>query len=455
MAKYRWAVTVNIALVSCGFLLGSPFHLSDGLEMSIGSHGHIKSYWSGSSLHTDHCNEQHLHTGLEGEMFPAYKLKQVHIVISPGPRDLSFKMEDQGLDIRQQLNDLEKDSVYLNKLNKFKEVIGVYKSLNVDNYKEFLPSFSPSYDFDNLTLFGFQQQISLGEYLYKSYLVNRQPDHTSSQPYVECVHELQSFRSLLPVLFGLLNEKQFIRTKIRKILSSFCDINEMLVPTCHCSEVEDLQPYISQAVSQGSHMFKELVIKSKIKQNKEGSNLEHLSEVELYKMAVMYICNNVSDNICANADHYFCHPDVIQHLGSTVSSFLLDFYSDPIVKKFSEMRTYPFLQRILSKASQWKSYSFLHMYMGDETFVQHLRSSLRIMRAEISPVSSRLVFEVFEKIKGQPNGGKLFMRILYNGKDMTKHVSGSEVNMENGLCRYEAVQLLVTHLRSQYVDKCL
>lgn len=66
----------------------------------------------------------------------------------------------------------------------------------------------------------------------------------------------------------------------------------------------------------------------------------------------------------------------------------------------------------------------------------------------------RLVFEMFKKNGGQLNAGDQYIRVLYNGEDVTQKMSVCSRSMENGLCKLDRFKLLVTALRKQYTENC-
>ncbi|WAQ96213.1 PXYP1-like protein [Mya arenaria] len=312
-------------------------------------------------------------------------------------------------------------------------------------FKSFFPTFPKQCTSHHLTPHGFHQAITIGNHLRVAYMSNR--NHKKLQPlysaiHVESVAKHDAYQSVLGVLHGMLPQKQFSKIKIHKSHRNFCDSPAVSLPSCQCAKTQELSPFISQALGSGRYAFKnsfpDVHIHSDIKLQ--------LSNLQIYQLLMQYKCNNMTlacdqSKLCSTlkksstSDFYRSAVDHQKNI-----------YSDPMFKSYSRLKSYPFLQRLLSHSVGAARNQSMFVSMGDKFFLQYVASSLHLTEDALQPLASRLVFEIFSKNTGPSSGSELLFRVLYNGRDLTSNIPGCKAAMKGPLC---PIDILVTIV--QYV----
>jgi hypothetical protein len=209
--------------------------------------------------------------------------------------------------------------------------------------------------------------------------------------HIESIPSQKAYHSVLAFLHGLLDDKQIYKTKIHQARKNFCEPNESNLNKCQCSKVNDLAPYLSRALSKGTFMFKNVVPDIEKISDVLETDIGDTSPLELFNLLMQYKCDN---STLAYADNAHCHmfeDSRLQALHSILASNLFKLRTDPIFRMFSELRTYPFLQQLISRASLLEQHHSINLYMGHSEFLEYLTTSLGFLRQEVTPLASRLV----------------------------------------------------------------
>ncbi|XP_045213577.2 2-phosphoxylose phosphatase 1-like [Mercenaria mercenaria] len=411
-----------------------------------------------SSLSSDHysyCNHHKSVTADEGTVFAGYSLLQVHIVLSPGQSDASSKVKVQG----QSFPPMSCDFEHSHTLNDFVAMTSVYTDASRNHQLHHLhPTFPKVCANDHLTSTGFKQLISIGQSLNTSYFSNRvhkklKPKYSSIR--VESVSTEKSYQSVLGFLYGFLEEKQLYKTKIHKVNRNFCEFVESDLPSCHCSKTRALAPHVSQALTKGTFLFKSSFPNNDIITKVFQTDIsDQTSGLELFNVLMQYKCDSRDEPCEKDALCNLFEEDKLARLHNILADHHLSLKTDTIFRTYSELRAYPFLQQILSRANLHNEHQSINVYTGHSHFIQFLTTSLGVFRRQITPLASRLVIEMYKKNQGQPDEGGLYLRFLYNGADVTREISGCTFQMENNLCKIAGLKELVAALRKQYLDQC-
>ncbi|XP_060571457.1 2-phosphoxylose phosphatase 1-like isoform X2 [Ruditapes philippinarum] len=405
--------------------------------------------------HLDYCNHHKSVTSHEGTIFAGYSLKQVHIVLSPGHSDASFKVKVEN----QSFPPLPCDLKLFTTLKDFKTVTDMFKDINHNpHFHEFHPTFPKVCANDHLTSLGFEQLISLGQLFNASYFshgVHKKLKAKYSSLHVESIPTEKSYQSVLGFLYGLLERKQLLKTKIYRVNRNFCEFIESNISSCSCPKTQELAPHVSQALTKGTFLFKPSY------PNRENiSNMFHskikskTSGLELFNALMQYKCDSYLLEPCA-ADRQckLFSNDKLAQLHSILANDHHFMKMDSVFRTYSELRVYPFLQQVLIRAKK-SDHQSTNIYMGHSHFIQLLTTSLGVFRKQITPLASRLVIEIYRKNGGQLDAGGLYLRFLYNGADVTTEVSGCSLHMIDNFCKIEGLTDLVAALRKQYLEQC-
>lgn len=405
--------------------------------------------------HYSYCNHHKSVTGSEGTDLTGYSFQQVHIVLSPGQSDTSAKVNSQGHNFPSMSCDLQESF----SLKGFKEVADIYTDVSRnDQFHHLHPSFPKVCANDHLTSAGFEQLISIGQHLNAAYFSKRvhkrlQPKYSSI--HVESVLTEKSYHSVLAFLYGFLENKQLFKTKIHKANRNFCEFLESDLTSCQCSKTRELAPHISQALSKGTFMFKNSFPNTdKIREILQTNISGQTSSLQLFHTLMQYKCDKNSKLCIGDTLCHISEENRLAKLHEVLAEYHHSTHTDAIFRSYSELRVYPFLQQILSRASKVDTHQPVNVYMGHSHFIEYLTSSLGIFPWQITPLASRFVIEVYKKNGGQIDEGDLYVRYLYNGDDVTHEVTGCTLHMENKFCKIKGLKQLTEALRSQYLDQC-
>lgn len=314
--------------------------------------------------------------------------------MSPGQTDVSSytKLKNKSFPPLQ-CDNLQSSSEFA-KLNNFKQSLDkqFVRRRDHPDLKTFQPKFPQECTRQHLTGQGFLQVSAVGNHLHKAYL--DKPDHKQlkahySSVHVESVLTQSAYHSSLALLHSLLPEKQFEKSRIFLSRRNFCDKSESKLTSCRCAKISALSPHISQVMGIGRHMFKssspDLNI---VKELFQLDSLDDISSLQLLQLLMQYECNNISP-VCD--DPQLCHvsQDKLSVLHDVTVRYLHSVYTDPVFRTYSEIKSYPFLQQLVSRTTSDASNHTLFVYMGDQLFLQLLKTSLTVSFKEVTPLASR------------------------------------------------------------------
>lgn len=413
---------------------------------------------SGSSH--SYCNDHRNIQGHEGSSRPGFTLRQLHIVLTPGETSSPVGTSDHQLHTAEPSCQILPRSEESKKISSFTETSTIYSTVQLEKhgFKHFHPILGPSCTVSHLTNAGFKQSIAVGEHLFRSYFNNSvikfKPD--SASILAESIVDQPSYQSLIAFLHGLLPEKALVKTRVHKASGSFCHFKRESTLSCHCPKADDYYKPVLQSVHRGRFMFKDgYPGKDVVNSIFNEISTQNMSPLELFQVLMFHACDSINvicdkSNNCVNISA----TEHVRPLSLQVSSFLKTVSQDATFQLFSQLHTFPFLQRLVTKIDTSDMVEKIHIYSGDSFFLHILLSSLGIRFEGPIPKASRLMFEVYQKNRGQPNEGSLYFNILYNGKQVTDHLGFCDGGLEEGLCSMEWLRQEVEKLHLTYQEKC-
>lgn len=407
-----------------------------------------------------YCNDYRNLQGHEGSSRPGFTLRQVHVVLTPGHTKSPVDTSDHQLHIPEPACQFQPRSEDSHKINSFTETSDIYSTVQHDKhaFKHFHPILGSSCTASHLTNIGIKQSIAVGEHLSNSYFSNSdiKLKPTSASMHAESIVDQSSYQSLLAFLHGLLPEKAFAKTKVHKTSGNFCHFARESAISCRCPKAEVLYKPVWQVVQRGRFMFKE-GYSGKDTMNSIFTEIstQNLSPLELFQVLTFHACDSV-DVICdrSNSCVNISATEHIRPLTELVSSFLQTLSNDATFQLFSQLYTFPFFHQLVSKIDMTESDEKFHIYSGDGFYLHILLTSLGIRFEGPIPKASRLVFEVYQKNRGQPNEGSLYFSILYNGVEVTDQLDFCGDGLQEGLCSANRLREEVDKLQKTYQQKC-
>ena len=330
-----------------------------------------------------------------GETIPGYSLKAVHVIMSPGQTDVSSntKLGAQTFP-RLRCDGVHFDNAGSAKLWSFKESVNGQTMRRRDHpdLKSFHPKFPTTCSKHHLTGQGFLQVSYIGKHLHEAYL--NKLDHKQLKPHYSSVHiesvlTQPAYQSSLALLQSLLPKKQFEKSRIHVSRRNFCDKSESKLSRCRCAKVSSLSPHMSQVLGMGRQMFKASSPDTEtVRQLFQLDSVHDISSLQLLQLLLQYECSKISP-VC---DHpHLCNvsADSLSMLHDVASDYLHSVYHDPVFQTYSNLKSYPFLQQLVSKTTSSTGNKTMFMYMGDDFFVQLLKTSLSLSYKEVTPLASR------------------------------------------------------------------
>lgn len=407
-----------------------------------------------------YCNDYRNIQGHEGSSRPGFTLRQLHIILTPGQKSSPVDNTDHQLHIPEPSCQILPGSGDSQKIKSFRETATIYSTVQHEKhgFKHFHPILSHSCSENHLQNAGLKQSITLGEHLYESYfnnpLIKLKPD--SANILAEGIIDQASYQTLIAFFHGLLPEKAFAKIKVHKASGNFCHFNKQSTIFCHCPRANEDLKLAWQAIKRGKYMYKDGYLgKDVISSLFPQISTSNLSPLELYQTLKFHICDGINlicdkSNKCENISRI----EHVAPLSQLVSSYLRTVSQDVTFQLFSQLHTFPFLHQLVTKIDSQDLKEKIHVYSSDSFFLHILLSSLGIRFEGPTPLASRLVFEVYQKNRGQPNEGSLYFSILYNGADVTDHLNICDRGLEEGLCSLKWLMEKVEELKKIYLRKC-
>lgn len=320
------------------------------------------------------------------------------------------------------------------KVSTYADTISMYNE--VQNIKDGFKSYK-MYPFHNLcksyqmTPLGIKQQIILGENLQKNYkgLVPKSGANAfTSNVNFFSISDESSYQTILAFLHGFLSEKQFSNVFVHKSMDSFC-INE---ERCNCPKAERYVADFKRAVSKGQYIFKTAhKATSSAAEKLRNPDLEKASFLEIVRITMNRVCNKLQPVF--NDQDLLLNRSIMNWLFTNADEHRALLNKNSQFQSFVRLYTYPFFHMISKQIDNLQNNAKFHVYSGEESLLIFIASALGIPVQSVLKPGSYLAVEVYEKERQAR--GKLHLRFLLNGEDMTPHVKICNDNLRDGMCR--------------------
>ena len=296
----------------------------------------------------------------------------------------------------------------------------------------------------DLTPIGIQRLIYLGEFLKDVYLTDLKLESSRIQPkHIKAFTNGKTVaaKSSLAVLFGFLPDYLLSKLKTRAISETLCAEKDRLSHiSCNCPDLYRTEKKYRVKILHGT-----------------STSLKNpVSPSDIWQ---------IISNVCHSPNHScftpkeIDHSELVKHIDE-VNTFHKIISSDPFFIDFVNVYLYPFLDHLIHSFRQGNSvFEKLFYYSVDENFLYYMLHVLNFPMKSWPRPGSRIVFELYKK------SGQIFqpyyIRILYNGANMSRFVSLCNINMEDGLCRLKNFAELLHYktvkqedLKSAYESFC-
>ncbi|XP_064611469.1 2-phosphoxylose phosphatase 1-like isoform X2 [Liolophura sinensis] len=406
-----------------------------------------------SSRIAEYCNHPALGIrGHEGEAPAQYKLISVHVVIRHGDRTAMYGFNKHPNPIIPCVMDYHTLSHHP-KLRSFVPTMYSYSGKQ-----------HPQSGFKNWALFpdrkhcrsaeltgqGALQHLLLGDHFNKQYIHKWQLFDGKFSPdkiLVRATEFSRTYQSAIALLYGFL--PQFNLTELNIHRSSniyFCD-NQYANTQCICPAINGMRQSLNKQASsrKNSPVYKEVT--------------NHIAEVYDLKRSQLLWVSAMMDVFMVQACHDIklkCNAegtcitqktleDLWAHLDQGTLADVLD--PDKALERMGRVAMHPLLAEIANRMKnisvKTESMPRFVLYSGHDTTVSPLATALGIHKGKWPPYATRLVFEQYAKTVDDKV--RHYVRVVYNGVDVTKDVRFCDKYQKDGFCELKHFLKFVKH----------
>ncbi|XP_033097833.1 2-phosphoxylose phosphatase 1-like [Anneissia japonica] len=405
-----------------------------------------------------YCNPPELTTtGKEGIVVPGYALQSVHVLIRHGDRTPleSNGMETADIDcnlmmVSQTIPD-QMFELLATDLNEWKDLLkredslmlsdmklktslrtSAFSSINL-NYLSALTSDSSKCRTSQMTPNGWRQHLAIGEFLRNAYtphnLLNPEAVNYKDVMSLHSTTYSRTMQSAIALLYGLLPEDQILKTPALKTTRAlnFCE-GKM----CDCSAVHNLLNQVSLEKSRHKidHEYTRKITKS-IKNILYGDD-QHSPKLPhffaLLDHFTSFLCHNkklpCGPTKCLDLDQV---QEVFKYVDKLEDD--LKSHDDSLSMKHARLFMYPLLKEITDAISFNSTKHRFSLYSGHDLTITPFLAILGLPDFRWPNYAARIIIEAWSKFN------KKFIRVLYNGDDMTDKLRfcRNQLN-QDGLC---------------------
>lgn len=307
---------------------------------------------------------------------------------------------------------------------------------------------------EQLTLLGAHQLLMVGQALKKSYIEDHKlltNNWTSNDIEVYSTVYPRTFQSAVAFLFGFLPTFNISNINITPAYDHrFC----MSLYYCSCPLVQTIAERVKKekidllSDTETLNVIQQLI---SIVKNEPEQHFKQDSH-SMFDALMGYVCHASplpcisGSNKCAKFEHLYT---ILAHINWAEQKIL----EDSTKKKVAFMKLHGFLENLISKINNninGKNPTKFVLYSAHDLSLLALLSVLDIDAGSMIPYASYIAFEVYSLSVN--NERKYVLRIMYNGRDVTKQVSfckSSEFTFNNSShCTLDDLKKFVVSLIS-------
>lgn len=302
-----------------------------------------------------------------------------------------------------------------------------------------------------LTPLGAYQHLKIGEFLQKKYFSKLfKGNFAYSDIHIRSTGYSRSFQSAIALVFGFLPD--FNLQKIQVNLSPdllFCS-SELTGLTCRCPVAYSLKQKadtVAGGFNRNDSEHQMLI--------KQIADIYGLQPSQIPWLAVTidifmtHVCHQMA--LPCNERNKCVDQSFIKKIWNVLDSDGTKFKSQSkSYVKFAHLVLHPLLSEILKRMKDnilLKDSQKFVLYSGHDITLSPLAVVLGLHSdGKWPPYASRIVFELYTKVHGK-NPSQGYIRVLYNGKDRTKHLTFCN-KLHHGLCRLQYFENFIdNHLK--------
>lgn len=373
---------------------------------------------------------------ISGNISERFELKAVQMIIRHGDRYPMAEGKDSKEKILQALQKEcnLKRNIKLPIVNKF-----VSEMDKIESRKPVYPDKSTCLS-ASLTGLGSYQLLKMGVDLGQTYVKKLKllsNEYNTNEVKVWSTNRGRTIKSAFAFLFGFLPEFKPSQVHFEAYdyhFDSFCTAR-FAKGNCACKMLYDLKKNIEKENAAWVRSVLENHERSKhFKDILQYDTTRFIYPKEMMDMTMAFVCHNIT---LPSSTHRQCM-DVtfIRNLLKSVNNNVKEEIKSEHFKKFSTLLMQPLLLKISSLFNEIvdsKSNLKFSLHSGHDTTISPLLEALGIHDGVWPPYASRINFELYRNKKSP----SYYLRILYNGKDLTSLVELCKNGLEEGMCKFE------------------
>ncbi|XP_054719014.1 2-phosphoxylose phosphatase 1-like [Uloborus diversus] len=308
-----------------------------------------------------------------------------------------------------------------------------------------------------MTLAGAHQHLMVGHVLQKAYIEDHNlldKNWTSNHIKLYSTVYSRTFQSAVAFLFGFLPSFNISNIKIIPSPDTrFC----MTDYYCRCPLLEHLQALLDRKMKKLFHSHPAVVhllqkLNPIVKFHPNHSDIS--APIGMFDSLMGYVCHGShlpcipGTNECVTFEH-------VRNLIAYLDWQGRQFVRDGTHTRTAKLRMQGFLVHLVNNMKSFingKVTSRFVLYSGHDVTLEPLSTALGIDDGTLIPYASRIVFELYSHTVN--NKLKYVLKVLYNGKDVTKYLSFCKMNFREslkkteqysdyGVCPFESFQKFV------------
>ena len=334
------------------------------------------------------------------------------------------------------------------KVRTYPQMVQDYKQLQRSksglNMFEMLPS-SEKCKGDDVPSFELMKMIKLGEYLAGRYgqhlpsllAAGKDPTLASCRP------EQDFYQGTFALLHGLLSEKQFVHTKLKKLERHMV---RGLDDHVDCTAIKDVEVFLRQAYMEEHEIFKNRDSGFPLlKHFFQGLGIRDLKPAkEMAKSLSHMVCSSNTD-LCYGDSCFNLTQDGVRQLWQLIAFHNSYLSSSEIFRSYALADTHTYIERLFGWfAGGGTPHQAMKIDMVDEYFYLKVLAALGYEIQEPLMPGARVVIEQYRKDRGNGKKYAMFWRALVNGKIVTADLASCRGTASKEVCGVDTIK---THLQ--------
>ncbi|XP_041378600.1 2-phosphoxylose phosphatase 1-like [Gigantopelta aegis] len=387
----------------------------------------------------EYCNVPLMNaTGEEGEAPPGYRLVNVQVMIRHGTRSPMYSFTNHHnpqlsckFDNAAKSNNLIRSFIGAMKTNERRQNPNspffrwlLYPQRKLCGPSELMPS-------------GSMQHVLNGFHFHEKYVRKWRlfgESFRGEQVHVVSTLYSRTYQSSIAFLYSFLPRFYLNELNIEQTSNLFCD-ERFVHSSCSCPALHRLKETVNVESLQFNRNNTRLFRLQKYIGNVFGLKPQQLPTMwAMMDVFMGYACNKVKPLPC-NSNRKCIQPWVIAELWDLLDGYGVKLNNLKSYQRYSQVTMHPFLAKVLEQMNlsiKNRTKVKFSLFSGHDTTITPLAVTLGIHDGKWPHLASRIVFELYSQV-GQKD--RHYVKVLYNGRNITPDASFCQGHVINGMCK--------------------